>query len=159
MRMIRSTIWNAIAQGTPTGAADAFFYFSNTWSDAYEEQGLTTRVASAETIEIYLVDTGTPVGGSTVTTANRNTAGTLIPDATIESGVDITGLVQGTLVETIQKANTSSEFLEFDKGIVLEPGGVMTFYVITGAVLVDVNVLQLFLEYEFQGNFDHENNL
>lgn len=135
--LTNGTAWNNVVQQTPTGANDCIFYFKNTGTKTYILEGFHTRVASAQSLLVYLGDTGTPSGGTANTPRNLNTGSSKVPTATIQAGNDITGLSGGNLVYRIFLTNTASANFNFEQDLILEPGGVFTVYCGTGSVQTD----------------------
>jgi hypothetical protein len=131
--------YSLIISRTPTGAADVFLYIKNTGDDDLIISSAKLWTASAEQVQIKLGDTGTPSGGNTLTPANRNGGSANTPDATIEDGVNITGLSGGTVVDDITGSTTQLKW-EWDSGLILTKNTVATFYAVTGAVAVRMTV-------------------
>lgn len=90
---------------TPTGAGDYFVYMLNSHpSKLLVVPELRCKAATTdEEIQIVLGATGTPVGGTDTTPANHytNSPNSATGDGTFQTGVDITGLSGGTVVEHI----------------------------------------------------------
>lgn len=124
---------------TPTGAGDCFFYFKNTNSDRVVIfEGFGIRAASAEAIEVYLRNTGTPSGGSTVVPVNLNTRSGLALTSTIQSGNDITGLTQQDMAyRAYFGGGNSTDTFNFDQDIVIGPQQTLCLYAVTGGVALD----------------------
>lgn len=90
----RNTVGKAWAlhfSNTPTGAGDNFFYIRN---DGTKDLFIThVRITSSVVTQmLYNHVSGAPVGGTTLTPLNRNLGSSGAPAATIEQGVNITGL-------------------------------------------------------------------
>lgn len=132
--------WHIVLQQTPTGANDNFFYFKNTSEDeTYVIEGFDSRVASAETLEIYLNPTGTTSGGTAVTPTNSNTSHQATSmSATIEAGNDITGLSNGNLFHRVFLTNTNTDYINFELDLAVEPGGSLVVRAVTGAIQIDM---------------------
>jgi hypothetical protein len=127
--------WTASATVTPTGAADEFFYMKNdnTRHDIIISR-LQFNAASAETITLARV-TGTAAGGTTLTPVNRTLGSGQVPSATIESGVDITGLTPGANLE-IWEGTTGDPIDLTNRPIVLGPTEAVALSATTGAIAV-----------------------
>lgn len=132
--------WNIIVQVTPTGASDYFFYFKNTGIVTYVFEGFYYRVASAESITLHTNMTGTPVGGTTLTPVQVNTGSSRVMDATIQSGVDITGLANGEVVDRVWMTSTESQGYNFEQDLFVTPGSTLVFQATTGAVQIDLSL-------------------
>ena len=128
-------------QQTPTGANDTIFYFKNTDTKSYVIEGFDYRGTSAQGIEIYLNSIGSPVGGSSLTAANLNTASSKTVTATIEGGNNITGLSGGTLVNRYFLTSTETKHKNFEQDMNIAPGGVFSILATTGAVQTDLTIL------------------
>jgi len=110
--------WTLRFTNTPTGAGDNFFYLKN---DGLKDLSLTDiRISSSVVTEIlYNHVSGTAVGGTTITPLNRTLGSSKSPDATIEQGVDITGLTdigviffeECSIVDTLFHLKTSSNII------------------------------------------------
>jgi hypothetical protein len=123
---------------TPTGADDCFFYFKNDSERTYIFEGFGMWVASNETVYGYLNQTGTPVGGSTVTPAALNAGSTASLSSTIYEGADITGMSGGSLVGRYHiPANNATNVINFEADIVVPPNKIFTAYATTGAIELD----------------------
>ncbi len=81
----------------PTGADDNFAYFKNDGQPALEVVALVVSSTVIGTVKMELC-TGTAVGGTTVAPISLNREKALVPIATYETGVDITGLTDAGIV-------------------------------------------------------------
>lgn len=86
---------------TPSGAADYFFYITNTSStrDLFITS-IRIDAGTAETVNLEHV-TGTPVGGTAILPGNRNPTNAQTLVASAESGVDLTTLTSQQVYERI----------------------------------------------------------
>lgn len=120
---------------TPTGAGDCFFYCKNTNTHDVIFEDLQVYVASNEAIDVYLNNTGTPSGGTTLTEANLNTSSKKTLTATIQYGNDITGLTQATqAVRYYVPADSATHVFNFRGDIILAPQTTLTLYAVTGGI-------------------------
>lgn len=111
-------VWSLYFTNTPTGANDYFFYVKNTGTKDLRISDIRISSSVATAVNINVV-TGTQAGGTTITPVNRNLGSSRIPTATIEQGVDITGLTStGTLffqecatADTLYHLSTSSNII------------------------------------------------
>jgi len=113
-------VWSLPFEGlNPTGADDYVFYIKNTGNNDLKISDFRLSADTAATqIEIHCV-TGTAANGSTLTPVSRTVGSSAIPSATIETGVNITGLTSvGTLffmqlstVNVQYKLSTSSKII------------------------------------------------
>jgi len=94
---------------TPTGANDYFFYLKNTGikNINFTNLRISSTVATRITIEKV---TGTAAGGSTLASLNRNFGSSKALTATIEQGVDITGLTTGGVMFFEECATASTRY-------------------------------------------------
>ena len=131
---------------TPTGAGDCFLYIKNQ-SGVYDicVEGFSLWLAADEYIDVKLGDTGTPVGGTTITPINLNTGSGTVVSGTFQNGNDITGLSSGVTVNRIYHASSqASVYTNFEQDLILKPNGVLTMYCQTGTTVLhgtlDLNV-------------------
>lgn len=139
----KGTGFHILCQQTPTGAGDCFFYMKNLSTKNWIIEGFNNRVASAETIEVNILQTGTPSGGSTITPVNVNSTSSLLLNGTFEGGNDITGMSGGRLIDRAYLTNTDTGGYNFELDVVIGPGHTLTLYAVTGGIQVDV-MLQLY---------------
>ena len=127
----------------PTGASDYVFYIKNTGSAdlSITDVRLSTTGAIGR-FQLNLV-TGTAASGTTVVPVSRNTGSTAAPVATIEDGVNITGLTTaGTLFYMECDAVSKVAHLSTSANIILAKGGAFGILaesatsVVTGVVSV-----------------------
>lgn len=106
----------------PTAADDYFFYLKNTSTNFYYNVS-DIRIAStvAGQLEVNSVS-GTAAGGTAVSPVSRRVNDVAIPGATIESGLNITGLTSnGTLFLLTLAAGTTFQ-LRTSSRIIVPPG-------------------------------------
>lgn len=131
---------------TPTGANDCFCYIMNTSTNNLVLNSILLASASDEVIQMKLRDIGTPVGGSTAIPVNRNTNSNNTAVGTFQTGVDITGLSGGSIVDQyFVKGVTKSEKYSWASKIIIGPNGVFSLYAVTGAIALRIS-LSLFYE-------------
>jgi hypothetical protein len=133
--------WNLVVQRTPTAAGDYFFYFKNTGTESYVLEGFTYRVASAESVQLWINKTGTAAGGTALTPVNVNGGSSRVISATIETGVDITGLANGEVADRIWMTNTATQAFNFEQDIFLPPGSTFSIEATTGGVQIDMVIV------------------
>jgi hypothetical protein len=140
-----SKVWSAYFSLTPTGANDYFFYIKNTGADKLLITNF--RVSSTAVTRLtYEKVTGTAAGGTTLTPTNRDFASSNSPAATIESGVDITGLTTGGIVLYTELDTAGKLFhTHSDSGLILAQGQAFAIKrtAATGAVTGTVTLAQL----------------
>jgi hypothetical protein len=129
--------YNILFEVTPDESLSAdgycFLYVKNGSENDMIVEGFWLWLATNEYIEIRLGDSGTPVGGSSITPANLNSASGLPAIGTFQSGTKITGLTGGVAVNRFYHAsNSSSQFTNFDQDLILEKNGVLTMYAEVG---------------------------
>jgi hypothetical protein len=106
----------------PTGADDYFFYLKNTGTKNLHITDFRIRSTVAGTVEIRAVS-GTASSGTTVTPVNRTIGSTNTLSATIETGVDITGLTdEGVLFYHRLDTAGEAEHLKISAHIIIPPG-------------------------------------
>lgn len=134
--------WHVVIEQTATGGNDNIFYFENTGSTNLIIEGFTYRVASAESVLIYLNNTvSTLAGGTTATPVANNTGSANAPDATIEAGNNITGVTVGDLVDRVYMTSTESTGYNFDQDMIISPGGNFMIQAVTGSVQVSMTII------------------
>jgi len=137
--------YSVIFDKTPTGAGDCFGFIKNTSDVELMITSATIRVASDEIIQFKLGDIGTAVGGTTLASINRNLNYGKTADTVIESGVDITGLSGGSIVEKLFiDGAVSSEKYKWDSGFILPKNKMISFYVTTGNIAVLMTIAMFF---------------
>ena len=84
--------WALYFTNTPTGANDNFFYLKNTGTKDIYIQDI--RISSTVPTQVFYNHvSGDAVGGTAITPTNRYLGSSITPVATIEQGINITGLV------------------------------------------------------------------
>lgn len=143
--VVHGNAYSAVMSVTPTGAGDCFFYIKN--NDEYNlvVRSLSLYGASAESVQVKLGDIGT-VGGThaDLTPISRNAGSGKVADATCESGVDITGLSGGSIVDLIQFTNSYLK-VRWDSSLIVPKNSMLSLYAVTGAVAINANLSFLFL--------------
>ena len=137
--IIDERCWTASDTQTPTGAADEFFYLRN---DNTRHNLVISRLqfnaASAETVLLARV-TGTAAGGTALTPLNRVLNVGASPNATIESGVDITGLTLDAALE-MWEGTTGDPIDLSNRPIVIPPNEAVALSAVTGAIAIQFMV-------------------
>jgi hypothetical protein len=109
----------------PTGADDYFLYLKNTGTKDLHVEAIAVRSTVAGTVEVHHVS-GTASSGTTVTPVNRTLGNSNSLDATIETGVNITGLTNEGTLEYIRCAVTDTNYSsEISSHIIIPPGQAM----------------------------------
>jgi hypothetical protein len=152
--IVSRTAWTTLYEGLvwtipfdaidPTGADDYFLYILNNGPDPLAVSKLHVTSTVAGTLELQTV-TGTAVGGTAITVVNRHRGITKTPDATIQSGVDITGLTDAGVLEFVELgANAQASLVLRDEPIILEQSQAVAFLwteatgVLTGNVTLEL---------------------
>jgi len=133
---------------TPSGAdpsidtsVGCFFYFKNT-SDI-EISILTTKawVESNEYIDLYINDSGTPIGGNTVTPINMNLGSGKTASGTFLSGTNITGLTKGVFLNRLRiPADNEEHFSNFISHLLLPKNTILTGYGGSGGIPIEFRI-------------------
>lgn len=121
---------------TPTGANDCFLYMKNTEIRPIIVEGVWLRVGSAEQVLVKLGDTGTLINGTTTAPVNINSGTNNTASGTFETGVNITGLSGGVVIEKYWLENTETKHFNFEQDVIVEKNGVFTLYAVTGGINV-----------------------
>ena len=136
--------WSVPINITPTGADDYFFYLKN---ESTKNLFLTDiRISSTVATEItYEHVSGVAVGGTDIVPVNRLLGSAKLPTATIQEGVDITGLTSlGELVfEECAVVNTMYS-LKLTGTIIIQQGQAIAFKRVeaTGAIKAVVSIAE-----------------
>ena len=137
--------YSAVMSVTPTGAGDCFFYIINDSDIEAVVTSLKLYAAAAETVQVKIRDTGT-VGGThaTLTPVNRHAGSGKIADVTCESGVDITGLSGGDIVDELV-AGTVMYRWQWQSGLIIPKNRMVSLYAVTGAIAIKATLGFCFL--------------
>lgn len=110
--------WSAYFTNTPAGANDDFFYLKN---NGTKDLCITdVRISSTVPTQLFYKHvTGTAVDGTPIVLVNRNLGTSTVPDATVEQGVDITGLSdvgviffeEAAIADTMYSLKTTSNII------------------------------------------------
>ena len=96
---------------------------------------------SAEYIDIYLNDTGSPVDTTTVTPINMNLASGNTASGTFLSGNNITGLTKGTLFDRLRiPADNNDHVRRWPSDLIIPKNNVLTFYAGNGSIPIEVSI-------------------
>jgi hypothetical protein len=134
--------WSVFVEVTPAGVNDNFFYLRN---DGTNDLNITDIRASCSAVTqlLYKKVTGTPVGGSAAQVTNRKLGSPSVPNATIEEGVDITGLTDDGIIffeecDVVNKRQT----LRTSSNIIIPQGQAVAFERVgaTGAITLIVSL-------------------
>ena len=131
--------WSTYFTNTPTGANDYFFYCKNTGTSNLHITDI--RISSSVTSQItYETVTGTAAGGSNCTIVNRQIGNSQIPVATIQQGVDITGLT-GTIFD-FEECNVANQLYHrsYSSTIIIPQGQSIAFKRIEATGLITCSV-------------------
>jgi len=133
----KSKSWTLRFTNTPTGAGDNFFYLKN---DGLKNIFVTDiRISSSVVTQIlYNHVSGTAIGGTAITPLSRNLGAAASPTATIEQGVDITGLTDIGVIffEECSVANTLFH-LKTTSNIIIPQGQAIAFQRVEATGLID----------------------
>ena len=132
--------FNVLFQQTPTyldpSTTDSgdvcIFYMKNTSETTIVLEGIDLRLAGTSQTTIIKVigkDSGTPVGGTTITPANLNLGSGKTADGTFLGGDQITGLSGGTelLKVYIESSNVTLSY-NFEQDIIVPKNNIITIY-------------------------------
>ena len=119
--------FNLLFEVTPTAIDDCFLYVKNQSELDMVIEGIRMHNASDDIFNIKIGNSGTPIGGSTITPANLNTGSGNIATGVFKSGADITGLAGGTPIERIHhKGDAGEMFTNFEQDIIIPKNGTLT---------------------------------
>lgn len=129
--------WSIFVAVTPTDANDKFFYLRN---DGTKELSITDIRVSCSAVSqlLYKRVTGTPVGGTEVTEiTSRKLSNPSTPNATVEQGADITGLIDaGVLFFEECDVINRLEHLKTSSSIIIPQGQAVAFERVAATGLV-----------------------
>lgn len=112
---------------TSDSTDSCILYIKNYFDEDLVFEGITIRAVSDETINIYLNDSGNPVGGVDVTPGNLNAGSNRLADGMFQVGTDITGLIRGTIASSyFIKGGDSSKHFNFEQDIIVPKNRVLT---------------------------------
>lgn len=128
--------YSAVIDVTPTGAGDCFFYITNDSDIEAVVTSLKLYAAAAEIIQIKIRDTGV-IGGThaALVPVNRNAGSGKAADVTCESGVDITGLSGGDIVDELVAGTTMWKWT-WNSGLIIPKNRMVSLYAVTGAIAI-----------------------
>lgn len=137
---VRGDSYSAIISVTPTGAGDCFFYMINDGSYDLIITSLKIYSASAETVQLKLGDSGT-IGGThaALVPASRKAGSGKTADVTCESGVDITGLSGGAVVDQLYATAVQQRHF-WNSQLILPRNSMVSLYAVTGGIAVGGNL-------------------
>lgn len=128
-------VFSLLIDNTPTGAGDCFLYLKNSDDKDMSISSLNLCAATDEIIEVKLCDTGTPVDGTAVIPINRNAGSGEAADGTFQTGVNITGLSGGNIVDYIAiDSEIGSHKHRWDSFIIIPKGKTLALYATNGAI-------------------------
>lgn len=132
--------YNAVISVTPTGAGDCFFYLKNDDSSDLIINTIKLYSASSEQVQFKFGDSGT-IGGThaALTPVSKNAGSGKVADVTCESGVDMTGLSGGSIIEHIYTSTTMQRWF-WDSTLILPKNRILTLYAVTGAVALQASI-------------------
>jgi len=140
--LVDGLTFTASGAQTPTGAGDYFFYMAAA-STATRPIVISRLAVDGGTLDAVSLNavTGTPVSGTTLTPINRTRGSSKVTTATIQDGVDITGLTSaGTLERIILVANNNNSLVFVDRPIVLQAGQAIALAADTGTAAINFRV-------------------
>jgi len=119
-------VWSLPFEGIdPTGADDYFLRVTNTGSTNLAVTDFRLESTVSGTVEVHSVS-GSASAGTTLTPVNRHIGASESPSATIETGVDITGLTAiGVLFWINLYTANKEEHESTSSNIVIPPGQTM----------------------------------
>jgi hypothetical protein len=106
---------------------------------------LKLYAAATETVQVKIRDTGT-VGGThaVLVPVNRNAGSGKVADVTCESGVDITGLSGGDVVDELV-AGADMYRWKWQSGLIIPKNRTVSLYAVTGAIAIKATLGFCFL--------------
>ena len=133
-------VWSIDISLTPTGANDYFFYLENTGSEDLHISAF--RASSSVPTEIAIEHvTGTASGGTAAPPLARNFGSSKVPSATIETGVDITGLTKVGRVLLLECAVADTEYSEeIISNIIIPQGTALAMKRVAATGLINATV-------------------
>lgn len=118
--------WSVYFQVTPAGANDLFFYLKNTGT---KDLVITdVRISSSVVTRLfYHRVTGIAAGGADSQVTSRKLGDSAAPSATIQHGVDITGLTPAGVLFFEEADDTGLKALKTTSSIIIPQGQAVAF--------------------------------
>jgi hypothetical protein len=140
--LTKGEMFSNILSVTPAGAANCFLYISNTRPGYDMVIGkVTILTPNAEMVDVLKV-TGTPVGGTAFTPANRNLNYTNNALGVFQYGTNITGLTASPdILSRFYSASNVPVMYDVYDGIVIPSNTAVGFFAKNGAIKVDYSVV------------------
>ena len=128
-------VFSVLIDKTPTAAGDCFLYIKNNDDKDLLISPINLIAATDEVIEVKIGDEGTPVGGTATSPTNRHAGSGNAADGTFQTGVDITGLSGGDIVDYMGLDGATSSYKLIWKSLLIIPKGkVLSLYATTGGI-------------------------
>ena len=122
---------------TPDSSNSCFVYIKNTFEEDINFEGITLRTSADETIDVYLNDSGDPLGGLDIVPANLNGGSNQLADGIFQASNNITGLIRGTLTTSyFIKGGDSSKHFNFEQDIIVPKNRVLTICCQNGGIKI-----------------------
>ncbi len=124
------------------GDIDACFcYIKNTNNSNMILTEIRCWAESNEYIDIYLKDTGTPVGGTKMTPINMNLGSGNVADGTFLTGEMITGISGGTLFDRLRiPADNSDHIFSWLSHLIIPKNNIITLYAGNGNIPIEISI-------------------
>lgn len=98
-------------------------------------------VESPEYIDLYINDTGTPVGGAVATPINMNFGSGNTADGIFVVGNNITGLTQGTQIDRLRiAADDNDHVFRWPSNFLIPRNNVLTLYGGSGGIPIEASI-------------------
>ena len=134
--------YSFVVSKTPTGAGDCFAFIQNTDDLDMLITSIALACAADDNIQIKLGDdVSTAAGGTTTTMVNRNAGSGNTADVVAESGVNITNLTGGLVVDDIfLDAGTSAVKISWGSHLVVPKNQTISFWAVTGTAAINMTL-------------------
>lgn len=125
---------------TPVGADDVVCYIKNTSTTKdLHITWMRTYCASADALDVYLGEVGTPIGGTAIVPVILNQGKGNNAEGVIQEGANITGLSGGSQLDRVRMEAGKDSFTEFH-GLILGQNDVFTLRALTGTAAMEVTI-------------------
>jgi len=134
--------YSFVVAKTPTGAGDCFAFIKNNDDKDMVVTSVKLACVAADRIQVNLNDdVSTAAGGTTTTMVNRNAGSGNTADVTSESGVNITNLTGGLVVDDLLvAAGTNMQKYSWGSGLIIPKNKTISFWAVTGTAAINMTL-------------------
>jgi hypothetical protein len=145
---VEGTAYTLLAIVTPDGAdpsaslgVPCIFYLKNTSDANLVITDVRTWAESAEYIDVYFNQTGTPIGGNEATPINMNLSSGKQASGVFLGSSRITGMSGGNLFDRLRvQADDGDHLFTWEEGIIMPKNTILTVYAGTGGISIETSI-------------------